>query len=1401
MRKQFLVWSHFVGILVSFMLESAAFGAPCGGPTVLWHDLSDAGCSATSSGVTADVFDHNIDIIGTNALVDGIHVGALTCDILITITNSDAVITGSGNRCDDTPTNPARLYLFADTGRTITFQVGADLLFRGTSDQGSLVDLMVTVSGPGTVIFEVADATELKFGDNGLGTSGGTKFFLVMDPVEIPNVEFRRAPGTVFGAASVAIGTRSLISFIADPDSLVAAGHINFAPRDTGLDGFQALVLNIEDGGGVNIGAHALNASSNSAFFLTDINLATLVGNGATADFNVVDTLVTSTTSAGTIVIANQNNTGCVELFSNPFCKPDGYMGDGFQPGFVLLAPAAINVANNTYITYVGTSTNTCCEFTLPDDCGNPQTFRRLRNDSALIIDSLDGITPASINLTGTSAVFFLSAVDNCGNVDFIDFTLSDTGKLSKCQGNIVLAVESPLNVNGDPAGDNALNILSLQVVPTGCPLFVENGTSGPFPARTFARDAFGQYLRYNSAAFLINSRLNFFNAALLHTDENHQVYEEYNLGNTKLRSDPTYVGGDSYLFPCHAGEPRPTIAFYNGDLRLNTSAAATGVDFLVPNNPFGGDNISRLIFYNNGRCIDKGYGRNLILGTAPCFDQCITSTGEDAHLNVFQEIAQASPTLEQLHVLSHFNNSCITEGIVGDITNQYGVNTIYLNNASNISIGTNDIVGTDTAGGQFALTTTGEFIVDSPCISFETRGGNICFPQASGTTGQGGIFVDTLGRFAISDNFITNIGTMLTKSHNGVIDVPYNSTFFDPRVGITHWAINLAVPEERILVGPTDHFSDFTLDWGAVQKVYCCTTTETSTSCFVPFDIEAVFGPCLAPFPTQQNLFALPEVQGRVDQMQILRARICDPVHLKVNGGYIDELVFLQGFNSAEAPTGFIVLENNGVVGLGSAHRNVDSLEASIKLGVNGVMLVANGNGTVELNEDILIDNVCHILSGTAFGLPNGAPANQRLTISSTLPKELRIKSGGTLDLSQFDNANRILSIGGQVTLVAEPNSRIIMNGGNLEFTDDAVFLIDRVLDGNLLTGTVSPTDLDNARVILSGVGGISMRENARMFIPQGGYFSVETLPFCNLNTTIEWELLDQARIQIGTQDAPGGSFQIGNTVTQEAGNIDFFLTLQGQHALFQLDRSGFFGIGVGMVNNFSASDNEFIQNPNGWRVGCLSNIRTFSVAINEGTFQHNQILDGFDAEASLLAIGNTGSYTFFFDPASSTIRGGGNMVRVICEELPPTIAQAIPQSLIPTVTSFAGTDGFLETGIMAGKFILTDPSKGPQPAGDTAAGFFEYLSSDDYALTNYRRANFASDILNIGTLGYVRNGSLIVRENIQQGVLLTRDGQPTDFEHSLQIGAVDILIYPTNETAAGDLTEPVEIIGSGVE
>lgn len=1374
MKKQIACGGSKLILMLGLALQSfsLALAAPCAGPTVLWHNLSDTGCGAgqTNPGITADVIDQNIDVIGTNALVDGIHVQSISCDVLITITNGDAVITGSGNRCDSILTNSARLYLYAATGRTITFQLGtlaaaSDLLFRGTANGATRLDLLVTVSGGGTVDFVLSDTSTVTFGS--LPTSGATQFFVGMDAApNIPVVEFTRLNTNTSANVEVIVGDRSTMSFMS-ASSGTSFGSITFNPSNQLLG---KMILRLLSCGTINIASHLLTVPLSTAnILLANINLASFTGNTATMS------VATNGSNVNAFLQIINENQCCTNLVINPFCD-NAFTGT--QKGFVLGPIGTLLLNDLTYLDYIGTATNTCCSYTFTDLCGIPHTGTRLRNPSAFIVDALDDSNPVTISLNGRSAIYFRSGVDNCGVVDEANGFLIDPDKTTPCLGNIVFDVEGPLNVNGvSPVGgtvSSGLNILSLQVTPTGCPVLLGNTGPSLFPARTFNRDSDGVYLRYNSGAFLINNQLTYNLTVLIHTDENHAVFQQGNRGDSSLSSEPAYVGGDSYILCAGIvgkSQCRPAMNFINSQFRVHTSIASAGVDFTVPDS-VGVANASQFIFYNNGICIDKGYGRNWIMGTDPCFDHCYTTTNSDSHLNVQQvQLDNSGASSIELRLQAAMNDACITEGIT-PITTGSAVQTLFLNNASNISVGNLGTTGFDCFGNQFTFNVPSSLLVDGSVFSFETRGGDLCYPQSSGTTGKGGIFVDTNGTFNILNNNITNIATMVTKSGNAVINLPTQNVFFAPRVGIQEWELNLNPGMNPVIIAPTDHFSDYTLDWGNIQQNYCCSNNPLA-NCFRPYQVLQVPPGAACQAVTAQNLTALPTIMGEVDQFQILRSRIGDPVHFVVDGGLIRESVFLVGFNSAEAPVGFLVVQNGGDLGLGTAHRNVDSLEASVMLGINGVQICANGDGAVHLNENILINNVCPILTGTAFGVGQ----QQVLKIYSTLPVEFRIKSTGVLDLTQFTNPNQVLQFAGQVTVIAEPGSRILMNGGILQFVDEAKFNFDLVLNEDRLPAT-NTASTDNVRVRMSGSGEVIFSDDSSMFIPRSAYFGIETFAPSISATSLTFRLQDQASLQIGSEEAAGGAFQIGNTTAQTGHTIDFTLILEGMGALFQIDRQGFFGLGTGIVSKQS-------QIPNLWTVANLSNVRNVSIFIDEGTFQHNQIVTGDDSLASLLAIGNVGNYTFNFDQDLSQILGGGNMTKINGASV-----------VNPIVQTTAGVQGSVQASIMAGKWLLVDPSKGAQPTSVTPQALFNYLQTTDYTVPNYKRGNAASEQLNIMTIGFIRNTTAINRVDFQQGFLLGLDGFPVDFEHSLQIGAVSILIDPASQ----DLALPIEIMGAGV-
>ncbi len=173
-------WSNCFKQIFSMVLLFgliSTIGAQPSTTTVNWHWLSDESCDNTNSGITSGVVDANIDIIGHNSLFGIVSVKALTSDILVTVTNGDATITGSANRCDGGPTYPARVFFYAAEDCNITFQLANSLDFYGTSSGSRLLDFLVTVSGPGTFNFLMENGSNLNFNPR-TEESGGVSFFL-----------------------------------------------------------------------------------------------------------------------------------------------------------------------------------------------------------------------------------------------------------------------------------------------------------------------------------------------------------------------------------------------------------------------------------------------------------------------------------------------------------------------------------------------------------------------------------------------------------------------------------------------------------------------------------------------------------------------------------------------------------------------------------------------------------------------------------------------------------------------------------------------------------------------------------------------------------------------------------------------------------------------------------------------------------------------------------------------------------------------------------------------------------------------------------------------------------------------------------------------------------------------
>ncbi len=1230
-----------------------------------------------------NVDDDNLVINGAVQLnAGGTHISSVTNDIVVSLLSSSVV------RGNDTA--PSQLYVTAGAGRTVRFYLQQyDLSFIGSTDANK-TPLLIVVSGPGNVEFQLRGGRSISF--TSTATSGGVQVYQLMSSGTHNTISFYR-DNAFFAEENVSInvGPQSLISYLAgDRISLnpTSVGSIVFNPVST--DPVGRMILNIEDTGAYLI--KGVYTNSTNPLGITLANIDRTIAAGLNAVTSVINSL--GSTNQSGLLITSSNKT-FFELLVDPFgfqgaqLDPMNYKGsfNGVQYSFLLGANGQLVVDPNAYVDYVGLSDN-ICPVMPSNDCFTIDTIKS-RNPSAFFIDGNlnPQSTPALLSIAADAAIFFRSGVNCVGTIenDANSENPFVVTSLSGGAGDYVLDVEGIFDVVGQNDGDlmqSKIEILSLQVSTTvGAPLFV-GGTQTNFPGRTFATDC-GALLRYNKAAFLINNVMNLHNVSLSHTDENHLVVEK-----NDVCSEPTYVGGELSTLDCSFSRPR--ITFTNARFLLNTSVAVTGVDLVVPNDSNGSgictNNISKFVFYYNGNAIDRGTGRQLNLGTLSGSQACdgCTIISADAHLDIIQTSTcdnAASGIQDTLILTVAPNDNTINHCITGDITNQCSLNTIYLGHSSNISIGLDPLLFDPLITGTITptLEIAGNF------FSFATRGGPNACPAVGGLTGKGIIFIDCTGKIVIDSQYRAIFGTMIVKRGDAQVILPKQQIYFEDLVGITDWHLDLSTTPTIIPVNQT--LADFTLNWRAACKDY---------DVFNPYIIKSV-NTCGCPPVQQDNISGIPVVAGEVDQLQVQGSRLGDQATLMIDGGWVRELLFQKGSCSGEAPVAYVVLKNDGRVGLNTAHTNPDSLLASDTLGVNGITIIADGNGQVDLNEDMVINNVCSILKG-----PNFVEGNV-LTINADTEKALRVKPTGVLDLRSFSEGD-IVRFAGQVKVILEPGARILLDGVFVEFFDATTLECEPLIKSELLFSEIPVGPIDNAlpvtstpaedphnefapltnfgagvqntdpfRVRLIGTGALRFADSSGFYVPLDTFVGVETLfqeiqvdstttETCEIPVTNLIVILnDDANFVIGDPNSLGGAFQVGNTQDYAGHSVNFTLNPNGSDTQFIVKSNGFVGFGVGIVDKRSLIPSE-------WYVDTLFNVGQISIINNDGLISHtrtfdsdksNNDLSSNDSNAALIAFADygDGTPTYFLlledqdthagrRLGNSDLHGGGNII-----------------------------------------------------------------------------------------------------------------------------------------------------------
>ena len=1379
-----------------------------------------------TSGATPDVVDDNIDL-GANSIVLGplaaVSVSATGADIVINMPVGAVVIEGqaAGN---------SRLYLHANNSHTITFNMTSNLTFQG-SVGGAVPDLLVSISGSGKVIFNMDGGTTLTLARNGAG--GAVQMYAVMDAPSNPTILFQRTLASPSLNVEFDVDGGSIFSYLSTQVQPTSTQKAEVIFNTTNTTGTGRMILTIGNGAAFIVRGRLLNPAAPPQFQISDIDPS--MPAGFLADLIVQNN---NASQSGSLLVQNYNSQ-IGEFIWDPWfnlgvrsAPPFGTFS-GQQYGFIIGSFGELDVQSDAYLDYVGLTGTVCVNPAIPGV--NPSlvsSMVKARSGSALFTDAQpdDTFTPPLINIEATAGIYFRSGVDNMGNINPITgpnpYTINPLNRTPGA-GIPVFDIEGVLNITGANTATQELSmfqLLSLEVNPMGGSLFAD-GTETIFPLRTFTTESSSNpcagtttttYLSYNNASFFNNGRVNLFNVSWEHTDQNHHVFEK-----NDITSEPAYIGGETWAIANAQVPPFcmpiPIWAFVNSRFNIHTSVALTGLELLVPN---GTDllgnciaNASYFTFYQNGWAIDNGTGRQMNLGTyigSTACDGC-TVISKDAQLDVMQTqecagqppVESCAPSQGLLHLLTLQtapNTNKIVQGITSPaaIANQFSIQTIYLGNNSNISIGT----FTNTFTGMtmdpnispqdiFTLTTCPELLICGNFFSFETRGGQAGIPETSNVTGQGGIFVDTNGTIAVCMNpcaFLVNMHVMVTRSGNGIVNLPENQVFFDPAVGIANWNLDLTDPTQIVIVPAGTNVSDYAINWQFTTKNY---TT------FSPYIIDCI-NTCTCPEVVTMNVTDIPTIQGTVQQLQNEGSRLGDPAHIKIDGsmgaGIVEELVFLPGWSSGSAAVAVIVLENGGSVGLGTAHRNIESPFAEFTLGANGVTLILNSSqAEVTINEDMIINNVCSILPGPGI---IGQPA--KLTFTSDCCNTLRVTKNGTLDLSLFDD-NQVIEFAGNLEVIFDPGARIILNGGfafafgpTLQWSDQAkcvfspVFNTTNIFPGNTLHNT------DPYRVVFTGIGQLGFANCSQAQLYRDAFVGVESLPVCGIGgAVIRLNITDSAQFLIGDTDCQieGGALQIGNVTDGLSPVVTFSLIIDGPNAKFEIGPQGFFGTGVGIVSKPHTGHDS-------WLVAPTANLQKVSFDLQNGIFRHAQIFAGSDVRSALFAISNSldgaGSplgtvYNYsiapvFGDPvygtllATMSILGGGNFISVL--PFAPTFNPIVDIQSGPIGINYLA-------GLLGSRPLIVQDNT----FDDDAALIHNFLKLQDigvpFPATNRGVAGPSYERNEI-RIGYIDNlgqaptvPGLIGREDwdFVQG----QGAQQSIQQGSVELGAVGIILIPT--------------------
>lgn len=468
------------------------------------------------------------------------------------------------------------------------------------------------------------------------------------------------------------------------------------------------------------------------------------------------------------------------------------------------------------------------------------------------------------------------------------------------------------------------------------------------------------------------------------------------------------------------------------------------------------------------------------------------------------------------------------------------------------------------------------------------------------------------------------------------------------------------------------------------------------------------------------------------------------------------------------------------GRMGLGSTQWNDFSSNPWNILGKEFVQIAVNGDCVVDVNSDLIIADNQAIVAADSFGFA----AVERVTFTSVDEKEIRIPAGIELDLSSFGKGEKRqeIAFGGKVKLVVESGAsirgpRTVTGGVVLYFNDESQLVFESPSDR--ASGNKPYEGLDNVeRAKFLGKFQIWLNKSAKMSVGDGVLVGVQSDNSTPV-TDVVVSLNRQSRFEIGNANVAGGAFEVGNPVAVTGGSVKFQLASRHVDSVFHIDRQGFLGLGAGILEkrdnmngSATAAANPAIVagkavvnngvpsfNPanDAWKVVSRFNVDAITINFLAGNFEHNNIADGSDANAGLIAVGPSAKYDVKVNGAGfALVKGGGNMMLV-----PDTSTGTLVKAW-DYATAFP--DGS-QYGMLAGSPIMfergssdTAFNTGYQFSATTAADFFNIIAEPNFAASTSKLVNFG-ELTGVMRAGWVNLDAANTKYPADARIIVRRD------------------------------------------